>query len=489
MAQDTHGDVWVTLEGVDKVIKIRPAVDLASSKIEEYLLPGGNQDFASRLPRQGPHDIAIDERGIVWVTLTDGNGIARLDPARVRPATSDGITSYFFDFCPLCTPPFQPPSPSPPPPLPDPPTRVPEQMTLAKDHSGNTVVWFSELANNAIGVLRVAPNGTRLSYTDFPCGCREPKGIAASPDGSIWFTEQTTNRLGRLTVDPSRPLDIGAARVDHFNVPSGVMVNDSIPSDINHMNRTSQPHSVALDAEGRVWFTEERTAKIGYLDQAKAVPNTSAGITELNMPPTDFKAAAAPADLAVDRKGTVYFTDEYGDEVGTVTVAGPGPRWRPAERRSQTDKPMLDRTGNLWFTEKGANLVTRIAGVTAGASIPPPQPLSSLPPPPPGSPPPPLPRPGTPPPRPGTPSRPSGPSSGPATAQPLATSSGAASLLGSAAPSQTANGTHNNAAQTFRPAGHSGSAPASKSPLTVVAALAVVVDLALLTWPRRKERS
>ncbi len=366
IVSDTRGNVWATLGGVDKVIKIAPAANLGSSKIEEFVLPGANPDFASQLPRQGPHDITIDDRGLIWVTLTDGNGIARLDPARLKPGTSDGITDYFFDQCPLCAPPFVLSPDTPPAPVPDPPSRVPEQMALARDRQGNTVVWFSELASNAIGVLRVAPDGTRLSYTDFPCACRQPKGIAVARDGAIWFTEQLNNRLGRLVFDPAQPLSIGAAHITHFNVPSGVMVNDPLPFDINHMIRTSEPHSLAFDQAGRLWFSEERTAIIGWLDLSHAVPDTSAGITEIAMPPTDFKGAAAPADLAVDRRGTVFFTDEYGDEVGTVTVAGPGPRWRPTERRSQTDRPMLDRAGNLWFTETGANLVTRITGVSAG---------------------------------------------------------------------------------------------------------------------------
>jgi streptogramin lyase len=120
-------------------------------------------------------------------------------------------------------------------------------------------------------------------------------------DGSIWFTEQTTNRLGRLMVNKGRPLDIGAANVQHYNIPSGVRVNDPIPSDVNRTILTSEPHSVVLDRSGLVWFSEERTAKMGYLDPAKAVPNTSRGITVTRFvpsPPLDRAYGGGRASVA-----------------------------------------------------------------------------------------------------------------------------------------------------------------------------------------------
>jgi hypothetical protein len=78
-----------------------------------------------------------------------------------------------------------------------------------------------------------------------------------------------------------------------------------------------------------------------------------------------FGARTQPADLVTDPAGTVFVTDEYGDQITAVTPSGIKDRWRPTERVSLTDQPMIDPAGNLWFLEAGANLITRIKGVAA----------------------------------------------------------------------------------------------------------------------------
>ena len=134
---------------------------------------------------------------------------------------------------------------------------------------------------------------------------------------------------------------------------------------------TSNPHSVAVDRRGLVWFTESATGKVGLLDPAAAAAGTTAGIAEFDLPDTDFGTAAGPADLTVDSAGTVFWADEYGDIVGSVQTRGaradwgPGRSFRPAARRSLTDSPLVDAAGDLWFLEAGANRITRIAGVGA----------------------------------------------------------------------------------------------------------------------------
>ena len=44
------------------------------------------------------------------------------------------------------------------------------------------------------------------------------------------------------------------------------------------------PHSVALDRNGLIWFTESATGKVGALDPDRAVPGTTQGMTEITSP-------------------------------------------------------------------------------------------------------------------------------------------------------------------------------------------------------------
>jgi streptogramin lyase len=353
-AVDAQGNVWVTLGGVDTIARVRPAADLQASSVDEFPLPNGDQSFATG-GALGPHDIGVDGRGIVWTTLFDGNGIARLDPSQ-----GNDIHVYALAPCAKCAAPF-PVEPG----LQRPPSRGPEQLATLDDGHGNELVWFTESNANAIGVIRVAADGREVgSAFDIPCECSTPKGIALAGDGSIWFTEQAGNRLGRLTFDNGR-LDLNAAHIQHYAIPTATTVQSPGLPDVS----TSSPHSVAVDPLGRVWFTEEETARLAYLDPA------TVGITELALPPNDFHEQAAPADLAVDPDGTIFFADEYGDAIGTATASGFDRYRRPTARQSQTDEPAIDADGNLWFVESGANLLTRIDGAATPAPVPAPPPL------------------------------------------------------------------------------------------------------------------
>jgi streptogramin lyase len=364
-AMDASGRLWITLSGVDALVGLTPAADLESSTRTVHLIPNGRHDGSSQQPPLEPSDVAVDHRGVVWTTLALGNGIARLDPARAAHDTAAGMKVYALppcgdDECPV---PF-PPEPG------AGPTRQPLQMEVTEDARGNTLVWFTESNVDRIGLLRVAPDGTQLGQTHFSCGCRVPFGLALDQDGDVWFTEGVSNRIGRLTPDVSEPYAAAGATLRHYRIPSGIMVNE--PELGPAPDPTSVPHSVTIDRRGLVWFTESATGKMGWLDPERAVPGTTQGIGEILLPTTDFGTAPTPADLVVDRAGTVFWSDEYGDIVGTVETAGPASEWapgrslRPAARRSLTDSPLVDPAGALWYIESAANRMTRVEGVSAG---------------------------------------------------------------------------------------------------------------------------
>ena len=357
-ALDADGDLWITLEGTDTVVEVRPHEDLDGSTRRRTLIPGGAHSAQSdRLPL-GPNDIAVDERGHVWVTLSLGNAIARIDPEQTQPGTDQGVRVYPLTPCAddECAEPF----------LPDPGERLsrePLQMEVTLDARGNAVVWFAEAAADRIGVLRVAPDGTELGQTHMTCGCQAPLGLALDRAGDVWFTEAISNRIGRLTPGSAEPYSASAARLRHYPIPSAVLTVEPELSRVPVL--TSLPHSVTLDARGDVWFTESATGKVGVLD-----PGTGA-IDEIDLPATDFGAPAAPADLVVDRAGTLFWADEYGDIVGTVGAdRRPGRSHRPAARRSLTDSPVTTPEGDLLWIESAANLLTRVTGVTAGNPLP-----------------------------------------------------------------------------------------------------------------------
>src|SRR5207248_2546691 len=44
-------------------------------------------------------------------------------------------------------------------------------------------------------IVRITPAGTFTEFT-IPTGVSGPVGIAAGPDGNLWFTEDTTSKIG-----------------------------------------------------------------------------------------------------------------------------------------------------------------------------------------------------------------------------------------------------------------------------------------------------
>jgi streptogramin lyase len=370
VAEDGQGRLWVTLQGVDKIARVTPASDLAAATVELYPLPSGSSRPGAPQSRLAPADVFVDGRGIVWVTLELGNAIARIDPALTRPGSSDGIVRHALPSCPsnaACRDEFpaEPANPG--------RSRGPLAIDGLLDADGNTVLFAIEANADRIAVLRFAPNGTQIGSTvEISCGCTAPGGIALAPDGAVWFSQRDSNALGRLRLGQARPYSASAAQVDHFPIPFATTVDaPSRPQPIS----TALPGDVEIDPVGRVWFAAEAVGRVGYLDPLAAVPGDNVGYTSFATGSTAFGAATAPAGLAVDRAGTVFWADRVGDAVGSIDASGASSQLQPLQRRSLTGAPLAAAGGDLWFTERGASALTRVEGVGEGAPRPRPQPL------------------------------------------------------------------------------------------------------------------
>src|SRR5260221_1924411 len=57
-------------------------------------------------------------------------------------------------------------------------------------------LWFTENGSNKIG--RISPSGSITEYP-VPTAQSVPVGIAAGPDGNLWFTESDGNKIGRIS--------------------------------------------------------------------------------------------------------------------------------------------------------------------------------------------------------------------------------------------------------------------------------------------------
>jgi virginiamycin B lyase len=106
-------------------------------------------------------------------------------------------------------------------------------------------------------------------------------GLAAAPNGAIWFAETTANKIGTIE-------------------PSGQIQEQTVPT------ANSGPSSVAVAPDGTVWFTESQAAKIAEIP-------TSGPIQEYPIP-----AGAEPGQITIGPDGDPWFTEPAADQIGTL---------------------------------------------------------------------------------------------------------------------------------------------------------------------------
>src|SRR5207244_1235588 len=140
---------------------------------------------------------------------------------------------------------------------------------------GNGSFWFTiDGGADQIGRLTVStpPSGPAVgTYARFviPTENRptvspifsNPQGIAAGPDGNLWFTEFNGNQIGRIS-------------------PSGTVTEFSLPTGLG------EPTAIAAGPDGNLWFTEFEQNQVGLITPAGQVEEFSIG--SFSMTPTDI---------------------------------------------------------------------------------------------------------------------------------------------------------------------------------------------------------
>ena len=207
------------------------------------------------------------------------------------------------------------------------PTADSSPMGIAAGPDGN--LWFTEYQANKIG--RITPSGT---ITEFPlANGSSPYGIAAGPDGNLWFTEPLGNRIGRIT-------------------PAGVITEFSLPT------ANSGPGEITAGPDGNLWFTEGAN-KIGRITPAGVISEFT---LPNNTPNSYLRGITAGPD------GNVWFTvtrpfcticpssPAFVGRIttdGTVTEFNLGSSSNPGGITSGSD-------GNIWVADSVRSAVWRI---------------------------------------------------------------------------------------------------------------------------------
>src|SRR3954469_23600025 len=154
-----------------------------------------------------------------------------------------------------------------------------------------------------------------------------PHDPTVAPDGSIWYTGQRANVVGRF--DPK------TQQFKEYELPT--------PS--------SGPHGLQPDKDGNIWYTGNAAGLIGKID-----PKTGK-ITEYKMPNAK---ARDPHTIAFLPDGRLFFTVQAGNFIGTLDPKAPNGAIKLVESPTVNSRPYgvrLTSKGVPFFDEFNSNKI------------------------------------------------------------------------------------------------------------------------------------
>jgi virginiamycin B lyase len=174
-----------------------------------------------------------------------------------------------------------------------------------------------------------------------------PGGITAGPDGALWFVEEGTSTIGRITT--------AGAVTNHF--PVATTPTSLPPTDPNYVNALDQ---ITAGPDGNLWFTQPRDNQIGVITPGGAV-------TEYDVSPS----GARPDAITRGPDGNLWFTAPGANLIGRITTGGSITTFPGAASGAQDITAGPD--GALWFTASLGNSIGRITtdgNITAHFPVP-----------------------------------------------------------------------------------------------------------------------
>lgn len=182
-------------------------------------------------------------------------------------------------------------------------------------------IWIMDSGQAPRGepkVLVVSPEGVEISAFTLPSTEFVSQWVVAGPDGNVWFTQGTSDRIGRITKD---------------------MVYTSFPLP----TAGSTPQGICVGPDGALWFAETFGNRIGRI-------TTAGAISEFALPLADSN----PVGIALGLDGALWFTESTSNKLGRLTTAGKFVEYDVPSSKSLPFDIAIGPDGNVWFTESAA---------------------------------------------------------------------------------------------------------------------------------------
>jgi virginiamycin B lyase len=151
--------------------------------------------------------------------------------------------------------------------------------------AGDGSVWYTGQRANVIG--RFDPVTQQFKEYELPTKGSGPHGLQPDKDGNIWYTGNAAGLIGK--VDPR------TGKVTEYKMPNA---------------KAGDPHTIAILPDGRLFFTVQAGNFIGTLD-----PKTPNGSIRLVESPT---ANSRPYGVRLTSKGVPFFDEFNSNKIGSA---------------------------------------------------------------------------------------------------------------------------------------------------------------------------
>ena len=203
---------------------------------------------------------------------------------------------------------------------------------MTSNHSNRIYLPLFAIATCCVTFVLVnqrvaARSAVDVAFTEWmtPSTPPYPHDPAYAPDGTVWYTGQRANVIGRL--DPA----------------TGDFKEWPLPTP------NSGPHGLTPDKDGNIWYTGNSAGLIGKLD-----PKTGK-ITEYKMPDP---SARDPHTPIFDTDGILYFTVQGGNFIGRLDPkTGAITLKHPPTQNGRPYGIVRAATGLMYFDEFNSNKI------------------------------------------------------------------------------------------------------------------------------------
>jgi streptogramin lyase len=240
-------------------------------------------------------------------------------------------------------------------------TATPQKQSGAPAVNTNVTVTYS---GDICGVVDEFP---------VPNPSSVPFGIVAGPDGNLWFTEDTGNKIGRITTTGGITEFGGLSPVsgpgDITVGPDGdIWFAESCTSQIGKMSTSGTvqgewptqtggvgPQGITSGPDHNIWFSESLAGKLEHITTTGSSP------TEISI------TGSGPTTVVAGPDGNMWFTDFNNSAIYRVTVGGSPTKFTVPTAASSPSRILVGPDGNLWFLE--TNNPNYLADVTPSGAF------------------------------------------------------------------------------------------------------------------------